>query len=97
MPAQVQLNFRRTVHAQFDQNVPTEDFLVKGDIESDYIMNLTNLLKRTLSWHREAASFITVLVRPTIGHPKPGSDQMIKVGRKDAKLTLRYRRKGEKS
>ena len=95
MPVHVQLNFR-TANANFNEILPAEDFLVKGDIESDYKMNLTNLLKRTLAWFQQAAFHLTVLVRPSIVHPNPGSHQNIKVGTKDAKITVRYRRKGEK-
>ena len=97
MPVHVQLNLRQTVHAEFNEAFPTEDFVVKGDVGSDYKMNLTNLLKRTLAWFQQASFHITVLVRPSIVHPNPGSDQSIKVYRKDAKMTVRYRRKGEKS
>ena len=95
MPVHVQLNFRFG-NARFNEIFPTEDFVVKGDTESDYKMNLTNLLKNTLSWTQAATFHLIVLVRPSIVHPNPGSNQNIKVGTNDAKITVRYRRKGEK-
>ena len=97
MPVHVQLNLRHTTHAEFTEAFPFENFVVKGDIESDYNMNLTNLLKRTLAWFQQAAFHLTVLVRPSIAHDNPGSDQKIKVSTEDAKITVRYRRKGEQS
>ena len=76
-------------------DIPSENFLVKGEIGSNFKMNLTNLLRETLKWRKEFARLTTLVIHPTIDHPLPGYNVKIKTIRSSVKLLVEYILKGK--